>query len=204
MISFFIFKLKPKIFGLVTKIIFFNKSISIGKNFKCDSIPSIYIVENSKLIISDNVYFRRNVEIRVHKNSIIQINRNIRIDRGTRLLSTNNSKLHIGNNSKIGPYCIFNGGDNIFIGKDCLVSGFVYLQTSSKIYKKGTPISHQGYRHGCITIGNDVWLGAHATILPDCKIGDGVIIGSNTVVKKSINPNEIHFGVPAKKIKERS
>ena len=40
-------------------------------------------------------------------------------------------------------------------------------------------------------MGDDVWLGAHSTILPGCKLGNGSIVGSNAVVTKSISSNEI-------------
>ena len=52
-------------------------------------------------------------------------------------------------------------------------------------------------------IGNDVWIGANATILDGISIGDGAIVGAGAVVTKDIPPYEIWGGVPAKKIKSR-
>ena len=55
-----------------------------------------------------------------------------------------------------------------------------------------------------ISIGNDVWLGCNVIVLKGVEIGDGAIIGAGAVVTKSILPNEIWAGVPAKKIGERT
>jgi maltose O-acetyltransferase len=62
---------------------------------------------------------------------------------------------------------------------------------------------HQGHENGCITIGNNVWIGTGAIILPNVNIGDGVIVGAGSVVTKSFSANQVIGGVPAKSIKER-
>ena len=196
--------LRPKILGYITKILFSRKNIKIKGKLLCDQIPKIIVNQNANLTIKNNVYLRSNIEIRAHESSNIQISENVRIDRGVRLLSTNNSKLIIGKKTAIGLYSVLNGGDNITIGDSCLISGFVYIQTSMHNHKKGQFIKEQGYSHAPICIENDVWLGAHSTVLPGCKLESGSIIGSNAVVTTSIKSNEIVAGVPAKKIKERN
>ncbi len=56
---------------------------------------------------------------------------------------------------------------------------------------------------GDTIIGNDVWIGRQAKIMPGVKIGDGAIIGSYAVVAKNIPPYAIAVGNPAKIIKYR-
>lgn len=56
---------------------------------------------------------------------------------------------------------------------------------------------------GSIEIGNDVWIGAQCIILSGAKIGDGAIIGANSVVVNSIPPFAIAVGSPAKVISYR-
>lgn len=56
---------------------------------------------------------------------------------------------------------------------------------------------------GDITIGNDVWIGYGALILPGVTIGDGAIIGARAVVAGDIPPYTIAGGVPAKPIRKR-
>ena len=56
---------------------------------------------------------------------------------------------------------------------------------------------------GDIIVGNDVWIGFEATIMPGVKIGDGAIIGAKSVVTKDIEPYTIVGGNPAKVIRKR-
>ena len=52
-------------------------------------------------------------------------------------------------------------------------------------------------------IGNDVWIGQNATILPGVHIGDGAIIGANSVIGSDVNPYTIVVGNPARPIRKR-
>lgn len=56
---------------------------------------------------------------------------------------------------------------------------------------------------GDTVIGNDVWIGQNATILPGVNIGDGAIIGANATVGSDIEPYTIVAGNPAKPIRKR-
>ncbi len=58
-----------------------------------------------------------------------------------------------------------------------------------------------GYRKiGVVEIGNNVFVGANTTILPNVKIGDNVIIGANSLVNKNIPDNSVAVGSPCKVI----
>ena len=56
---------------------------------------------------------------------------------------------------------------------------------------------------GDTVIGNDVWIGYEAVIMPGVKIGDGAVIGTRAVVTKDVPPYTIVGGVPAKPIRRR-
>ena len=56
---------------------------------------------------------------------------------------------------------------------------------------------------GNTVIGNDVWIGQNAVILPGVNIGDGAIIGANSVVGSNVAPYTIVVGNPAKIIRKR-
>ena len=56
---------------------------------------------------------------------------------------------------------------------------------------------------GDTVVGNDVWIGQNSTIMPGVKIGDGAIIGMNSVVASDVEPYTIVAGNPAKKIRQR-
>ena len=56
---------------------------------------------------------------------------------------------------------------------------------------------------GNTVIGNDVWIGQNAVILPGVHIGDGAIIGANSVVGSDVAPYTIVIGNPAKVLRRR-
>lgn len=202
-IQYYLYSLKPKIVGWITKCIYSRHNVRFGKGLTCDQIPRIFVDKNAQLLIEENVQFRKGVEIRVHGDSKMNIGSRVKIDRGVRLLSANKAVLSVGNRTAIGLYSVFNGGDDITLGEACLISGFVYLQTSMHSHKKGAFIKDQGYSHSPVTLGDDVWLGAHAVVLPGCKLDNGAVVGSNAVVTKSVESNVISAGVPAKLIGTR-
>lgn len=55
---------------------------------------------------------------------------------------------------------------------------------------------------GSITIASDAWIGTGAVILPGLTIGEGAVIGANSVVTKNVPPYTVVGGVPAHNIKE--
>jgi acetyltransferase-like isoleucine patch superfamily enzyme len=69
--------------------------------------------------------------------------------------------------------------------------------------QKDVLIKDQGKFEAPITIGKNVWIGTRATILPGVEIGDGVIIGANSLVTKNVMPYTIVGGIPAKFIRDR-
>ena len=66
------------------------------------------------------------------------------------------------------------------------------------------PMMEQGFEEERpVYIGNDVWIGDRALILPGVHIGDGSIIAAGAVVTKDVPPYSIAAGVPARKIRDR-
>ena len=96
----------------------------------------------------------------------------------------------------IGNYCTI--GDNVYIGqgehnyKQVALSGQLYSFNSYEEYTKKE----------CI-IGNDVWIGVGAIILRGVTIGNGAVIGANSVVTKDIPPYAVAVGSPARVVKYR-
>ncbi|CAA6813609.1 MAG: Unknown protein [uncultured Sulfurovum sp.] len=182
----------------------FRKKIKIGKNIKLSIFVKINITEQGLLVIEDNSIIKSDVEIRVHKNAKVFLNKNIKLDNGVRIIASNNATVNIGDRTKIGYFTVINAGDSLSIGRNCLISGFVYLQTSMHKHRQGMNIQDQGFDHSPIIMGDDVWLGTHVVIMPGIKILNGSIVGSNSVVTKNIDKNTIVAGIPATYLKTRT
>lgn len=94
--------------------------------------------------------------------------------------------------------------DSIEIGNDCLIADSVHMYDHDHRYDQLRPlIREQGYITKPIRIGNNVWIGAKATILKGVTIGDGAIIGAHAVVNRDVPPNAIAAGNPAVVVKMR-
>lgn len=103
----------------------------------------------------------------------------------------------LGQNARIGPYTTI--GDDVVMGPDVVI-----MTTSHAFEDPVVPINRQGSLPiKPIIIGNDVWIGTRAIILPGVKVGDKAIIGAGSVVTKDVPPLAIVGGVPAKIIRYR-
>ena len=110
-------------------------------------------------------------------------------------------------------------GDRLIIGKFCQIAAgteFVMNGANHQMNAVSTfpfytlegwnmpPPEHADLPiKGDTVIGNDVWIGQNAVILPGVKIGDGAIIGANSVVGHDISPYTIAAGNPARVIRKR-
>jgi len=110
-------------------------------------------------------------------------------------------------------------GDKLIIGKFCMIASDVTFimnganHLSQSISSYPFAIFGHGWEDamknksyptkGDTIIGNDVWIGHNATIMPGVTIGDGAIIATNATVTKDVEPYTIVGGNPAKPIKKR-
>ena len=196
-----VFKLYSKIISLILKL----KGIKVGRNFYIQGVPFLKIRGSARnIIIEENVSINGDIDIRNRENGKIKISKDVSIDTNSRFVVANNAILNIGTGCRIGPYSIFNCGDDISIGGDSIFGGYCYFQTSNHGIKKGELIKNQKHTYGKISIGEGVWIGAHVKILAGTSIGDGAVIGANAVVTKDIPSNAIAVGTPAQVISYRS
>lgn len=112
-----------------------------------------------------------------------------------------------GWNIEIGKDFFANYGLTILDVGKVTIGDNVLIAPNVSIYTAGHPIHPQsrnsGYEYGIpITIGNNVWIGGNAVILPGVTIGNNVVIGAGSVVTKDIPSNMIAMGNPCKIIRE--
>ena len=112
----------------------------------------------------------------------------------------------IGDKLIIGKFCaLATGVKFIMNGANHKISGFsTYpFQIFGNGWEKVTPELDELPNKGNTVIGNDVWIGYEAVIMPGVEIGDGAIIASKSVVTKDVSPYTVVGGNPAKVIKKR-
>jgi maltose O-acetyltransferase len=112
-------------------------------------------------------------------------------------------RIGIGAGTSISYRCFFDGLERVLIGRNCDIAMEVLFVTSS--HEPGTSARRGGNSTKApIFIGDGVWIGARATILPGTSIGDGCIIGAGSLVTTDCAPNGVYAGSPARLIRELS
>lgn len=113
----------------------------------------------------------------------------------------------IGERCSFGDYLHLTCINKIIIGNDVLTGRWVTISDNGHGNTDNrslqiAPSKRKLSSKGLIEIGNKVWIGDKATILAGVKIGEGSVIGANSVVTKDIPPYSIAVGNPAKVIKQ--
>ncbi len=110
--------------------------------------------------------------------------------------------IHLGENFYANYNCVFLDVCEIRIGKNCFVAPQVGIYTATHPIN---PVERcdRGVEYGKpVTIGDNCWIGGHATINPGVTLGNNVVVASGAVVTKSFGDNVVIGGNPAKVIKE--
>lgn len=109
-------------------------------------------------------------------------------------------EIEIGPNSILNRGCYLDGRKGLKIGSNCSISPEVVLLSMSHD-PQDPDFAVCG---GKTTIGDSVWIGTRAIVLPGVSIGEGAVIGAGSVVTKDIAPWKIAVGNPAREIKDRN
>jgi len=136
------------------------------------------------------------------------------------------SAVSFGSGTTIKPYAIIiTSGGRVVLGRQCNLGQFSIISTKKKdviigdfvrmgphvnliasnrrFERRDIRILEQGVSEKGITIGNDVWIGAGATILDGVHVGEGAVVAAGAVVTKDVPAYSIVGGVPARNIGER-
>jgi len=107
--------------------------------------------------------------------------------------------ISIGKDTIIGDHCFLDGRASLKIGSHTALASSVMIYNSQHL------IDDPNFKamEKPVVIGDYVFVGPQAIILPGIKIGDGAIVAAAAVVTKDVKPGEVVGGVPAKKIRDR-
>lgn len=123
-------------------------------------------------------------------------------------LAGDGPSLFIGENCKMNDRVHIVAHDSVTIGDNVLIASNIFISdTSHGSFAKNSanPDEAPDNRTLCTQpthIGNNVWIGEGACIMPGVTIGDGCTIGANSVVTKSFPDNTVLAGAPARIIRK--
>jgi acetyltransferase-like isoleucine patch superfamily enzyme len=113
----------------------------------------------------------------------------------------NGERITLGREVHVGERSCLWAGDStgrITLGDNALLGPEVFITASNYGVVAGKPVMYQDKVEADVVIGAGAWLGVRVTVLPGVVIGDGAVVGAGSVVTKSLPPNCIAAGVPAK------
>lgn len=181
---------------LYSRLIFRIEGVIYGEKFIVHGFPKLVIAKsNSNLKIGNNCVINSG-------NSFNLIGRQQR----TMFILADNSILEIGNNTGLSSTVIVchkhvRIGDNVKIGGNVVIYDTDFHSLNSN-ERNAIPEVKNNIRVKEVIINDNVFIGAHTTILKGSVIGENSIIGSGSVVSAIIPPNEVWAGNPAKFIKK--
>lgn len=109
------------------------------------------------------------------------------------------SNISIGHDTIIGDHCFLDGRTKLKIGNHVGIASQVLIYND----EHDVHSNDYGNSFGPVEIGDYVFIGPRAIILPNIKIGQGAVIAAGAVVTKDVPDFEIWGGIPAKKISDR-
>ncbi|WP_306438727.1 acyltransferase [Rhodococcus sp. 05-2254-6] len=115
----------------------------------------------------------------------------------------NKSYVSIGSNTSLNDYVHIWGGGIVEIGDDSLIAAHVVITSETHdIDALGKGLLYRQTRQTSpVRIGNNVWIGSGAIVLPGVTIGDNSVVAAGAVVTKNIEANSLAVGVPARTVR---
>ena len=125
-------------------------------------------------------------------------------------VETKKTIIHVGKNVQFNDYIHITAIENVTIGDNVLMASKIYISDCTHGSYAGNGLdSHpeelvagRKLFSKPVFIEDNVWLGEFVSVLPGVCIGKNTIVGANSVVSKSLPPNVIAVGSPAKAIKQ--
>jgi len=107
----------------------------------------------------------------------------------------------------IGDHCYFNVGSTFELGEAVTIGRWVTFGPEVMVLTSSHEIGDHGHRcaehdRAPIVIGDGVWVGARATILPGVTVGAGAVVGASSLVVADVEPDTLVAGVPARVIRQ--
>jgi galactoside O-acetyltransferase len=119
--------------------------------------------------------------------------------------------IRVGKRVHIAPYTVISGAAGVTIEDYVGIASFVQIYSHSERPKNGLRISgpmipeeYKGMQSGPVVLKKDSFVGAGAVILPGVTIGEGAVVGANSLVTKNVEPWTIAVGVPARSVGRRA
>ncbi len=158
------------------------------------------IVHQFSNLLPNNEIFK---SVRCFLLKLFGLNIKTNCEFGKNIFVLDYKNLIIGDNSSINNEVYLDNYKEVIIGKGCNI-GFrtCFITGNHRLlsdFVSDRPLDEKNCKP--IVVEDFVWIGANVTVLSGVTIGRGSVVGAGAVVTKSIEPDSLVVGVPAKKIR---
>ncbi len=111
----------------------------------------------------------------------------------------------IGARTRVDRQTVLYGQGGLHIGAGCAIAAGVIIYSQSNQYaaSPGAPVLSQPVVYAPVHVGDDVWIGAGAVLLPGVTVGDHAVVAAGAVVTRDVAPWAVVGGVPARVLSSR-
>lgn len=146
--------------------------------------------------------FGRRVEVRIADGARLELGAGTQVLHDSWLIAHPGDTLRLEDEVFISQHCTVSG--SVRIGRGTLIGGFVtIIDSNHRFDDENRPVREQGGESAPIDIGEDVWIGSNAVILPGVRIGDHAVIAANATVTRDIPAWAVAAGTPARPLRDR-
>jgi len=140
----------------------------------------------------------------------VEFGDNVRVDGYTSIVATGSGRIVLGSYIHVAAYVLLSGSSGITVGD------FAGIAAGTRIFSRTDDYSGEHLTGPCVPgeyiqvdcapvrIGRHAIIGAGTVILPGCTLGEGVAVGAQALVTKSLDEWGVYVGIPARRIRSRS
>lgn len=155
-----------------------------------------------KIFLGDGVVLddRSTLDAKGEGNRGISLGDRVFVGRGTTVYCKGGD-VEIGDDASLSASCIVFSSNSLRIGRGAMVGSFSYLLSGGEYDPDSdVPFCKQSgmVTRGPLEIGENAWIGAHATVLDAASVGAGSVVGAGAVVASPVPAGVLALGVPAR------
>src|SRR4051812_3135388 len=143
------------------------------------------------------------VTFEIGPEATVRLGRWCWIGHGTKIRA-HEGEVSIGAKTVMGQECTISSFQHVSIGRECIVADRVMLiDFDHGVVEVERPVRAQGIYKRDVHVGNNVWVGYGASFLRGATVGDNAVIGTLSVVTKSVPANAVAGGAPVRVLRMR-
>src|SRR3954453_10585693 len=149
------------------------------------------------------VFLGRGLELEIGRRGKLDLGRFVWVGDGTKI-RCHEGRVEIGAKTVMGQECTISAYQRVRIGEQCVIADrSMFIDFDHGVVEVDRPIRVQGIYKRDVEVGSNVWVGYGACVLRGVRVGDNAILGTNTVVTRSIPANAVVAGAPPRILRMR-